>query len=467
MKIIELRAENFKKLRLVEVRPDGCMVQFTGKNGQGKSSVLDAFMFAIVGIKALPQDPVRKGAKTMLVSLTIGPSNAKEDLEFRVTRTLTAGSKQPSLEIVMIKGRRDLTPQQFLDRIFDAITFDPLEFIRMAPAEQIAKLRETAKVTTDDTYTTDRGETLTGFAAIDAANEKDYKERHDLNRDLKALQAQIDGMQTLAGLPTEKLNEEAILEKLNEAGEANRKAQELFRAKQDLGAAAAQLGVERTQKEAAIVSQEKAIEMLRKELARAEKHLESLERERIDIDKRRQEAERIYQAAPAGEPVDVNALTTELQSAQRTNRAIDALRQKEKLERERDRKAQIARELSIRMEARDERKRLAVAKAKMPVEGLTFNDSMTEVFYNGLPLENLGEGEQIRISALIGMEANPELRVLCIRHGEALDEDGLAVLAKLAEDHDFQIWMARVDTSGKVGLVLEDGMVVARNKSDG
>ena len=54
---------------------------------------------------------------------------------------------------------------------------------------------------------------------------------------------------------------------------------------------------------------------------------------------------------------------------------------------------------------------------------------------------------------------NPKLRVLRILHGEAMDDDSLKILADMAEEHDFQIWMAKVDSSGKVGIVLEDGMV--------
>jgi recombinational DNA repair ATPase RecF len=42
MKITKLIAENVKKLSVVEITPDGNLVQITGKNGQGKSSVLDA-----------------------------------------------------------------------------------------------------------------------------------------------------------------------------------------------------------------------------------------------------------------------------------------------------------------------------------------------------------------------------------------------------------------------------------------
>ena len=95
--------------------------------------------------------------------------------------------------------------------------------------------------------------------------------------------------------------------------------------------------------------------------------------------------------------------------------------------------------------------------AKLPVEGLIFNE--TQVLYNGLPLENLGEGEQIRISTQLAMAANPKLRVIFIRHGEALDEDRIAAMAKLAEEHDFQIWMSKVDSTGNIGIVMEDGMV--------
>ena len=41
MKITTFRAENFKRLQLVEINPDGSVVQITGRNASGKSSVLD------------------------------------------------------------------------------------------------------------------------------------------------------------------------------------------------------------------------------------------------------------------------------------------------------------------------------------------------------------------------------------------------------------------------------------------
>lgn len=62
MKIIELRAENFKRLSAVRIRPDGSLFQIGGRNAQGKSSVLDAVQAALGGLEAVPDRPIRNGA---------------------------------------------------------------------------------------------------------------------------------------------------------------------------------------------------------------------------------------------------------------------------------------------------------------------------------------------------------------------------------------------------------------------
>ena len=431
MKILELRAENFKKLRVVEIRPDGNMVNLTGRNGQGKTSVLDAIWFALKGKKALPMKPVRKGTERMKVSL--------ETEEFTVTRTLGRESAIPTIVLEMKQGKtRDKTPQDFLDELIGELTFDPLEFLSMTPKDQVAALRKTAKLDYD-------------FEAADDQNKTDYDERTGINREVSQLNGQINGMTILDGLPKEKIDESAILKQLNDAGESNRKALEISQHKQDLGAEASRIGAEKVRVESQISRLNSQIEALRLELAAAEKQLKILASDHLS-------AETKFEKAPKGETVDTVALTTQLTNAQRTNRAIDQRTEWERLRDLRTAKQKKADALTRQIDAREEKKRDAIAKAKIPVEGITFDES--QVLFNGLPLENLGEGEQIRISTQIGMAANPKLRVLCIRHGEALDEDGMKVVAGLAEEHNFQVWMARVDSSGKVGIVLEDGEVV-------
>ena len=49
--IIELKAENVKVLKAIEIRPEGNIIELTGKNGNGKSSVLDSIIMALAGKK--------------------------------------------------------------------------------------------------------------------------------------------------------------------------------------------------------------------------------------------------------------------------------------------------------------------------------------------------------------------------------------------------------------------------------
>ncbi len=46
MRIVQLHAENYKRLGVVEISPEGPMITVGGKNGHGKSSVLGAIYVA-------------------------------------------------------------------------------------------------------------------------------------------------------------------------------------------------------------------------------------------------------------------------------------------------------------------------------------------------------------------------------------------------------------------------------------
>ena len=115
------------------------------------------------------------------------------------------------------------------------------------------------------------------------------------------------------------------------------------------------------------------------------------------------------------------------------------------------------------MEAREQAKRDALANAKFPVDGLSFTENA--ILYKGLPLDQPGQAERIRISCAIAAALNSKLRVILIRDGNDLDDDGLAAVYEFAEINDMQIWLEVVGTSADgVGVVLEAGEVVADNQ---
>ncbi len=72
LKIVSLEVDNVKRLHAVHIKPDGGMVIIGGKNGAGKSSVLDAIEMALGGKKSIPRRPVRDGEESAHVVCDLG-----------------------------------------------------------------------------------------------------------------------------------------------------------------------------------------------------------------------------------------------------------------------------------------------------------------------------------------------------------------------------------------------------------
>jgi hypothetical protein len=496
-RIIEFSAENFKRLRMVGFQPKGRVTMLTGKNDQGKSSVLDAVAYAFGGKKAAPEMPMRRGAKTMEIVLNLG--------KLIVRRTGTR------LEVTPAKGEKAWnTPQAMLDSIYDELAFNPQEFALMDAEDQAEALRK-----------------LTGIDAelkrLDKANADDYAARTPINAEVKRLQAEIASILVQDGLPKEKVDEEAIKARKREANEANRNALARTVEKQRLAGALAdaEMGEQRHMqliRETAAKLQEarnqhpELMEKLKKAkhigaaltplivtareiaapallytLLQAEqqthdycatenakganlvdfitdkqKVLTAAEHTEQSVHDAVAEARMAWENAPSGEMADTASLDEELERAQLVNREIDKrTRQAGLIELRRGKQAE-ADQLTRAMEDREEEKRKAIADAQMPLEGLTVTEK--QVLLNGIPVKQLGEARQILLGVAIGIARNPALRLVLIPHGEALDEDTLAELGKMAEEKDFYVWMAKVDSTGKVGIYLEDGMIKENNE---
>jgi hypothetical protein len=81
------------------------------------------------------------------------------------------------------------------------------------------------------------------------------------------------------------------------------------------------------------------------------------------------------------------------------------------------------------------------------------------VLLNELPFEQASDAERLSASVRIAAALAPKLRVIRIRDGSLLDDSSMALLRQFAQDHDFQMWIERVDSTGAVGFVIEDGHV--------
>lgn len=429
MKIVALTAENVKKLTVVEIRPDGNLVQITGRNGQGKTSVLDAIWWALEGAKHIQTAPIRKGEKEARIRLDLG--------DLVVTRSFKDKDGEITTSIVVenADGARFPSPQRMLDALLGELTFDPLAFTRMDQRAQFDLLRG---------FVPD-----VDFDGIDKANAADFQERRDLNRRARELRAQEAGIE-LTDTPASRIDDAVLVAELERAGEVNADL-EKRRARRD--AAAEKIG---SLRETAEQHRQRAI-TLRRQADEAETAHQANLTEAAELERRLATAD----ALP--EPIDTAAIRHKIAEARDRN-ALAERQERARAERTRlgteasDAEARAAK-LTERMEARTAEKEAAVRSAKLPVDGLGFGDGV--VILNGVPFDQASDAEQLRVSIAIAMAMNPRLRVIRVRDGSLLDEDALALIGQMADQHDYQVWVERVDSSGKVGFVLEDGHLKA------
>src|SRR3954466_12774485 len=102
MKIVSLQSENVKRLKAVFIKPDGAVVTIRGRNGAGKTSVLDSIASALGGEKLCPPQVVRRGEETATAIADLG--------DFIVERRWTASGRS-TLAVKSAEGARYPSPQ--------------------------------------------------------------------------------------------------------------------------------------------------------------------------------------------------------------------------------------------------------------------------------------------------------------------------------------------------------------------
>jgi len=414
LRIIRFEAENFKRLKAVRITPHGNMIQLTGANGSGKSSVLDAIYAALAGKGAAPTVPIREGEESAVITLDLG--------RIKVTRRF--GANQTSLVVESEDGAVFPSPQTMLDKLVGALSFDPLEFTRLSAKEQRAALGKLVGVDHE-------------LKVIETHRRTTFEERTLVNRDVTKLKASVEA------IPEESVEAVDVAELFAEIEEveAHNRAVE-----QALAKARADEEVARGMRKAALVNQHEATR-LRAEADRLDRVAATCEAD----------AERLESSICRDFPAmrDAAPLKQRIADAQAINeRAAQQRRRHERLVELTEAEHRVF-YLTEQLKDYDRSKQLLVERANLPVPGLGFTED--GVTFKGLPFEQASGAEQLRVSVAIAMAANPTLRVLRIKDGSLLDPSSLEIVADMLREHDYQLWIERVDVSGKVGIVMQDG----------
>jgi len=440
-KIIELRAENVKRIVTVQIKPEGNLVEITGKNGQGKSSVLDSIYWALAGTRTHQSHPIRNGETEARIKLDLGEIVVRR--EFALVKGKAEGEDEPEerlttkLFVESAKGARFPTPQRMLDDMLGSLAFDPLAFSRMTEKEQYEILQRFVE---GIDFEEERG-----------LYKRDYDERTELNRTARNHRTAADQLEVPEDVPDELVDGKAILGRIQEAEAHNRAIAE----EEDLRRRrVAEISGARGE----CVDREHEIASLRAQAAELTAKADSMEKENTDklADLDRQ-AEEFKNLPPVPEAKDVEPLQQELLDVDSKNAAFRLKATRDGYVKQAEDAETKAAALTTAMKERSDRIKAAVAAADMPVKGLSIGDG--EVFLDGVPLAQASDAEQLRLSCAVAMRQRGELSVIRVRDGSLLDEDSMEILRQMAEEHDCQVWIERVDSSGTVGIVMEEGRV--------
>lgn len=424
--VLALRAENVRRVKLVEIRPTTPtgLVKLAGKNGQGKTSTLATFEMLLGGRAHHPAKPVRAGAKKATASLTL--QDATGQPAYRITGTWT--EKTYELLVERVGQGRIARPQEFLDSLVGAgLGFDPGEFLRQKPKAQVETLLGLLTLPVDP-------------RTLDAERKGAYDERTQVNREVKQLEGQLA----------------ALIEPDDDVPDEEISVAALAREYEQRVAVRAENDRQRELVKGAVFAHDSAlanVKRLEVELAAARKEFESYV-----------EALKIARKTEAAlvDP-DVDAVAAQMRNAEATNADVRLKRQRATVVRElEERKAAVA-QLAASIADVDARKAALLASAPFPVEGLGFEevDGEYTVTYRGIPLADLTGSEPIIVGTAIAMAANPTVRVILLRDASLLDAETLAALGLFAQGKGYHVLCELVgDGSDGQSFVIEEGEIV-------
>ena len=403
MKIIQLTVENVKRLRAVQITPDGTVQVITGRNAQGKTSVLDAIWLALGGGAASRETtvPIRHGEDHAQVTLDLG--------DLKVVRRWTASGS--TLTVTNSDGAKYPSPQAMLDALVGRLSFDPLAFTRLSPRDQRQALLDLVDIEQD-------------LADLDSRRQRLYSERTEVGRQGKAY-GDVPPLEP--GVPDVEVSAQEMVGRIREAQNVARR----------IDIEMASLAKLQSQTE----YWQQQVEEAQAGLAKAAEQYAA--------------QQKLVKGLP--DYPDLTAMEAELGQVEQVNRRV---RDNQAHRRAAAELAELHRRydaLTAGIAELDHAKSTLLAEAAFPVDGLGFDES--GVTYQGVPFSQASSAEQIRVSLGMAMAANPKLRVIRILDGSLLDADSMRQIAELARARDYQVWVERVEDDSESAVVIEDGQV--------
>lgn len=407
IKINALQVENVKRVKAVSLEPSANgLTVIGGKNGQGKTSVLDAIAWALGGDRYRPSNAEREGSTL--------PPHIK--LELSNGLTVERSGKNSALKVVDTTGNR--SGQQLLNEFVEQLAIDLPRFLRASNREKADTLLQVIGV----------GDQV---RSLEVKEKEVYNRRHMIGQEADRKRKYADELPHYPAAPNEPVSASQLIRQqqdiLARNGENQRKRMRANQIEHEYGRTAAHVSLLRSQ----LADAEKQLQQLEADLAIAQKDALDLQDESTD------EIER------------------SLQEIEQINIQVRANCDREKAEQDAAHYAQQYQDLTKELEEIRHDKYALLDSAKLPLPGLSVEDG--ELTYNGKKWDCMSGADQLIAATAIVRAINPKCGFVLLDKLEQLDADTLLSFGSWLEEQGLQAIATRVSTGPECSIIIEDG----------
>lgn len=410
VKINSLEFENVKRIKAVKLEPtkDGLTV-IGGRNGQGKTSVLDAIAWTLGGNKFAPSTPYREGS-------TI-PPHLKVTLSNGIV--VERNGKNSSLKVIDPKGNKG--GQALLDAFVSQFALNLPKFMNSSGKEKADTLLQIIGVG-DKLY------------ELETKEESVYNQRHAIGQIADQKKKYAKEMPDFEGVPDEPVS-----------------ASDLIKQQQDILAHNGENQRLRSQ----ISEMEAQANALREDIQKKSRELTSL---LAKLETARKSGAELHDESTA-------ELEKSIAEIDEINRKVRANLDKSKAEDDAKFYTDKYNELTADIENIRQEKYALLNNAKLPLKGLSVEGS--ELTYNGFKWDNMSGSEQLKVATAIIRKLNPECGFVLLDKLEQMDTQTLKEFSTWLEGEGLQAIATRVSSGDECSIIIEDGYAKAPAEQPG
>ncbi len=402
IKINSLELESVKRIKAVKLEPSANgLTIIGGKNGQGKTSVLDAICWALGGDRYRPSNPQRDGAYNT-PSLHIELSNGI---------TVERSGKNSSLKVTDKDGNR--AGQNLLNSFIEELALNLPKFMESTSTEKANTLLQIIGV----------GDEL---LKLEIEEKKLYNERYAVGRMAEQKEKYALELPHYDGVPASPVSAGDLIKQqqdiLAQNGENQRKRERV------------------KQLEAQKELYQKQYEEISEKLKNAIADLELARLSAAELkDRSTEELEKNI--------ADIDALNIRIRANLDREKAFSDSE---------DYKRQYAEYTSAINDIRSKRIKL-LDNANLPLPGLSVEDG--ELIYKGNKWDCMSGAEQLKVATAIVRKLKPECGFVLLDKLEQMDTDTLQEFGMWLESEGLQAIATRVSTGDECSVIIEDGCV--------